>query len=372
MNTSYKLQVTSYKLQVVLSAFCFLLSAFCFLPGSLFAQKQSYGHHTKLFETKNFKVSAKDLLEVNTHYTGVTFQAWDKNEIDFTTTVTMEYGTEKDMEKLLNSINISTNQTGKKVNYKLTLNSPGNKNYSFTIALLVKIPQDIFLKITSSFGDVDIENLRNDLKADISYGNINIENLYGNNNTIKLQYGNLKLGQTNNLALDIQFSEGQVKEALGTFQLNSRFNTIKIDRADFIDLLSAHDNISIRKNIGKIEGKMEFGKLKIKNLNSSCIFKKFSFSDINIDEVSNSFTNITILSNYSNLMLNVSKEQSFAFDYSGSFTTFKEQNVKLNDAIFEAGSNTIAMSGYYGKNADSRKKIKIEASYGTVSLFEQK
>jgi hypothetical protein len=45
--------------------------------------------------------------------------------------------------------------------------------------------------------------------------------------------------------------------------------------------------------------------------------------------------------------------------------------MRLNDATFEAGNNSLQMSGIYGKNYDSGKKVTIDARYGSVSLFEK-
>ncbi|MCL2246828.1 MAG: DUF4097 domain-containing protein [Lentimicrobiaceae bacterium] len=350
-------------------ALCLLLSAFCLLSISLFAQKQKPAYQSKVF-TKSFIVNAKDLLEVNTRYADVVFQTWDKNEVVFTTTISINSGTEKDLENLLNCTDIITNQMQKKISFKLTLDCSGKKVNNFNIDIVIKMPQDIFLETTSSYGDTKITNLRNDFNAEISYGDLNIENLLGNNNTVKVRYGDFNLEQAKNIALDIQYSDVKMKEISGTLHFNSRFNTIKIDKAYSIDLSSAYDDISIRNSIDKIEGKMEYGKLKIRSLKSSCIFNKFSYSDININEVLPSFTHITLLSVHSNLTLNVPIDQSFAFEYFGKFTNFKDQNIKLNDAAFEAGSNTLELSGFYGKNQTSGKKIKISASFGTVSLFE--
>jgi len=352
-----------------LFVFSLLLSTFCFLPTSLFAQRQKSASQTKVF-TKNFTVNAKDQLDMNTRYADVTFQTWDKNEIDFTTTITMNNGTEKDMESLINCIYITTNQIGKKISYKLTLDCSGKKVNNYNIDILVKIPQDIFLETISSYGDVEVPSLHNDFKAEIAYGDLKIENLLGNNNTMKIRYGDLQLEEVKNLSLDMQYGDLKMQEILGVIQLNSRFNTIKINKAFSINLSSAYDDISIQNSIDKIEGEMMYGKLKIKSLKNSCMLKKFSYSDIIINEVMPSFTNITLLSTYSNLKLNVPKDQSFAFDYSGKFTKFTEQNIKLSDATFEAGSNSLEISGFYGKNRDSGKSVKITASFGTLSLFE--
>ena len=369
---SFQLQVTSYKLQVTSYAFCLLLSAFCFLPVSVIAQKsnQKIETRTEVF-TKNFKVNAKDILEVHTSFTKVVFQEWDKNEVDFTTTVTLNRATEKDMAQLLNAIKITTNQSGKKTNYKLSLSGNNlNKIGNYEINLLVKMPKDIFLNITSSFGNVELEDAFNNFNADIDFGDITIKNLYGNKNVVNITQGKLKMEQADELTLNMSFSTANMLK-VDMLKLNSSFSTLKMERAKEIELNSSQDKISINNSVEKIKGEVDFGTLKIGSLKYSFICTKFSFSKITIDEIQRSFTNINIVSSQSTIVLNVPRDQSFAFDYSGSFTKFKDEDIRLNDATFKGGSNSVQMSGFYGKNRDSGKKIKIEASFGSVSLFER-
>jgi len=346
--------------------FCFL----AFLPSTLLAQKlKTMSTQQKVF-TKSYMVNSKDVLNIKAKFTHITFAEWDKNEVCFTTTVSLKNGTENDMERLLKAINITINQTGKNISYKLTLSEEKLKD--FEINLLVSMPRDIFLRIENSFGNTEIGDMMNNFNATISFGDLTIEHLRGRDNSIELKHGNLKLEKAENLSFDVQFSEGKIKE-VSTLKLNSRFNTIKIEKAKSVFLRpSAHDNISILNSVEKMEGEMEFGELKIKSLVHSCIFDKFSFSNIKINEVLKSFTTIHFSSSkHSTLILNVPSSLSFAFDYAGSFTDFKDTNIKLNESSFEASGNSIEMSGIYGKDNPSGKSVKIRASFGTVSLFER-
>jgi hypothetical protein len=89
-----------------------------------------------------------------------------------------------------------------------------------------------------------------------------------------------------------------------------------------------------------------------------------------ISKVLSSFTDINIVSSHSSLTLNVSTDLSFAFNYSGSFSTFNDQNnMKLNNATFKADNNSCQMDGIYGKDSNSGKRVKIVASFGNVKLF---
>jgi len=371
-----------------------LLSAFCFLSaGELFAQKQKTDTQTKVF-TKNFIVNSKDLVEVNTNYTTVVFQEWDKNEVDFTTTITLKKATEKEMEKLLEGLDLTQKQFGKRVSYHLSLSYSGKKRGScnlpdnYEINLLVKIPKDIFLDITTRYGNVELINAHNDFKAnitygnlfaenllgnsnkiDIKYGNLDIDNLHGNNNRIIIRYGKFNMRKVSHLSMEANYAKGNVHE-VEILKLDSKYCTIHFDIIKILNISSCYDKIFINKQIDEIEGTMRYGTLSISSLGKSCVFRSFSYSKINIDEVLESFTDITLLSSYSNILLNIPKNQSFMFDYNGRYTKFKNDDIRLNEAIFRAESSSVQMKGLYGKNQESGKTVKIEASYGTVSLFE--
>jgi len=330
-------------------------------------------------------------LEINTNYTKVTFQEWDKNEIDFTTTVTLKNATEKTMEQVLNGLNITHRQLGKKVTYNLTFNYSNDRNRQNTIEgleinLLVKIPKDIFLDVTTRYGNVKVANVHNDFNVNIAYGNLNVENLFGNNNTIDIKYGNLNIdnlfgsnnkiilkygkfsiGYAAHLSFDVMYSSGSLNEA-GTLKLNSKYCTIKIDLIKSLELTSGYDKISIQNSIDNLKGEMRYGTLTIGSLKYSFIID-LSYSRVTIGEVLASFTNINILAHHSNIVLNIPKDQSFAFDYSGRYTDFKDKNVKWNYATFEAGNNSLQISGFYGNNQNSGKTVKIQATYGSMALF---
>jgi hypothetical protein len=359
--------LTAYRLP--LAAYLIPLFAFCLLSGTLFAQQ------LKNIQTAEFgdilKANPKDVLTVDTKFTKVIFQEWEKNEMEFTTTVTMRRATEKEFGKLLLCVNRTHQQLEKNTTYKLRLNDSYGKTNNFEIVLVVKIPKDIFINIESSFGDVEMPNVLNDFKANVDFGNLNIQKLSGNSNKIKIVQGKLTIGQVNHLSLDASFSQVSIND-VGAINLNSDFSTIKIDVAKQITLSSKQDKVHILNNIDKIEGTMSFGTLKIKSLKQTCVFRDFSFSKVTIEEVLKSFTNITFIASQSTIALNIPEDLSFKFDYSGSFTKFRdENNIKLNEVVFKASNNSTQMSGIYGKNSDSGKTVKIHASFGSVSLFEK-
>ena len=377
------------------SSYLFLLFSlllFSLLPCTVLAQKQQKRDiQTEVF-TEKFTVNPKDILETNTSYTKITFQEWDKNEIEFTTTVTLKQAMEKTIDQVLNGLTITTKQLGKKVTYNSTFNySDINKRNKLDIEgleinLLIKIPKDIFLRVTSRYGSVKVPTVLHDFNADILYGSLTGDNLLGNKNIIDIKYGNLNmnklLGSKNlitlkysklninhadHLSLDVKYCNVSLDE-VGALKLDSKYCTLKIGTLKSLELTSGYDKISIQNSIDNLQGEIRYGTLKIGSLKYS-FYLDLSYSKVNIDEVLASFTKIVILSNQSNIVLNIPKDQSFEFDYSGRYTGFKDKDVRWNYATFDASGNSLQMSGFYGNNRNSGKSVRISASYGSVSLF---
>jgi len=351
---------------------CFLLAACCLLPRLSVAQtNQKPEPQTKVFTT-SYAVKAKDLLNINTTYTNIIFQEWDKNEAKFITTVTLQKATEKDMEDLLKNVSITSHQSDNKIFYSLSFSevtiTKKNNNFDngYEINLLVKVPRDIFLEIESRYGNVELGNIYNDFNATITYGNLKAENMFGANNHIDIRYGSLSVKEVSSLTLD------------------SKYSTLSFGSIKSLLFTSDYGTISVQNQIDKIEGVMRYGTLTLNSLKTSCMLSNFAYSKITIGSVLSSFTNINISATYSHIKLNIPLEQSFTFDYSGGLTDFIDRNIKITngvyfkgkpwnikEAFFQSGSRTIEMKGMYGMDSNSKKTVTIKAYYGSVSVFKR-
>jgi len=401
------LQITSYKLQVTI--FCF--SAFmllCLLPQASFAQKsQIFNDQNKVIRNK-FTVQPKDLLEINTDHVKIVVEESKDNEVCFITTITLNKSSKADMENLLNAIQISNNQSGNKISYNFRVDWSGkaktnNLHGSTEITLTIYAPKDIFYDIKARWGSVKMQNVHNDFNATVSYGSLTAEDLFGNKNYIKVNYGSLKMEDLNgtqnhvvvnygnykiykagNLTLDVNYSNGELSDG-GSINLSSGYSNLKFGTVKSLAFSSAYDVISIQNQIFDLKGEMKYGTLNIKSLGNSCSLTSFSYSKITFSEGLKTFSTIQISASNSEMNLNIPVDQSFAFDFSGRYTNYKDNNLKITDGVYfkekklwkldemfyEYNSRTIKMSGNYGKNHNSGKSVKLETRYGTVSLFER-
>jgi hypothetical protein len=402
--------------------FCLLLSAFCLLPGTLSAQiieeppapiikelparqtemfrgsprsaallSQAFHGQQKVFREK-FIVHPKDKIVIDTDNVKIMVEEHEKNEIVFITTVMLSKSTKEDMENLIKALQMSNKQSGKTITYNLNIDWSGkaktNNLAGLTeITLKIYAPKDVVYDIKARRGDVEMESVRNDFNATITYGNLRAEDLLGNKNNIDIRYGNLTMedlhGNFNNvvirygkfkifkaehLDLDIGYAQGEINNA-GLLKLDSKYCTVKLGSVKSLAFDSGYDQISIQNQIEKINGEMKYGTLTVNSLKISCILPVFAYSKITINKVLKSFTDINISASNSNIKLNIPKDQSFAFEFSGRYTDFKDKNAKWNHTIFEEGSNSLQMSSTFGKDSNSGKSVKINARYGSVSLF---
>ncbi|MDR0206648.1 MAG: hypothetical protein LBI45_05270 [Bacteroidales bacterium] len=375
----------------------FYLSALLFFcTSTLFAQKNQILNNQNKVIREKFSIQSKDIIELNTNYVkNITIEESDSNEVVFITTITLNKSSKENFDNLMKAIKISNKQSGKTITYTFDIDWSGrSKTNNLTgitdITLKIFAPKDVLYDITARYGNVKVENVYNDFRANIAYGNLDAHDLLGNNNKIEIKYGNLtmedfrgsrnqvvikygkfKIFKAEHLGLDIKYSQGDIINA-GMLRLDSKYCTVTLNTVKNLIFTSGYDKITIQKSIEKIEGDMKYGTLTLKSLKSSCVLNPFSYSKITIEEVLNSFTNIFITdATHSNIFLNIPREESFAFDYSGRYTDFKDKNIRLNEATFSSDNYTTGMQGIYGKKLASDKKVKISARYGSVSLFER-
>jgi len=375
------------KIQITL----LFLVALCFLSNVLNAQKNQVLHNQNRVITQQFSVNPKDLLEIDTRNVKVVVEEWGKKEISFITTLTLHKSTKEDMENLMKALKLTNKQSGKSVSYYLRIDWSGDKKtnnlHGLTeITLEIKAPKDIYYKIMAQHGDVEMESIHNNFNATIAYGNLNVENIFGNKNNIEIKYGNLtmedlhgnnnliaiKYGKFNiykadHLNLDVKYAQGKIQKT-GVLKIDSKYCNLVFDSGASLIVSSGYDKISFQNSIDNIKGDMKYGTFLIGSLKYT-FNVDLSYSKLKIDEVLPSFSNISILSRHSDILLNIPKEQSFNIDYSGKYTQFKDEKEKWNYTAFEAGSNSLQMSGFYGTNPNSKKNVSIQAVYGSVSLF---
>ena len=236
----------------------------------------------------------------------------------------------------------------------------------------VKMPKHIALKLANRYGNTKINEMTGPVSLDIKYGNLTAGRLLRGNekpwNSLNLAYGKgtieelgwmtinirytskLEITKSTAILLDSKYSKlalGETSSVLG----ESKYDNIKIDKIRNLDLDNGYTDVSI----GTLDTKLRY---------------EGSYGSFSVENIPADFESIDLAARYMGVKLGIAENASYELDghvrYGG--LRYNEDNFKFNRRIVE--NNSTEVSGIVGKNDSPKSRVKIEASYGTVKLYQ--
>jgi len=176
----------------------------------------------------------------------------------------------------------------------------------------ISLPDDIPLDIENRFGDVYLDARSGNVKIDIKNGNIVAKDLTGEENRIKLQFGQADLAKVNVGNLDISFGQLFLTEGKDVF-LKSNGAVVRIDRVDALELSANLGEIKVEE-VDVLTGGYTSTKVTVGRLNKSAELDIKAAIGFEIEEVAPGFEGIVITGNFTALNLGFHEEASFNID----------------------------------------------------------
>ena len=302
---------------------------------------------TKTF-TKTYSVGKNDQLSIDNTYGKVTVNTWNKNEFKVDVEIKADANDQADAQKMLDDVSISDNKDGSNIQFKTNFTE---KNHSWTISdnngkytihrvridYVVYMPSKNALSISNKYGATTLPDFDGKLTINNSYGALvakklsnpqnEISTKYGSavietltGSDLKVSYGSLDLGTTDNLKVDLSYSPAKIAN------------------------IKTSGNINVRYGGG-----------------------------VKIGAIDKNLKNLTVNNNYSSVTLGVANEQNLDFDISVRYGSFNygDNKVTVTDKTptdNEHGWNpTTTYKGHLGKGS-SEKVITIKSTYGSVKF----
>lgn len=145
----------------------------------------------------------------------------------------------------------------------------------------ISIPNDFKTELINKYGQLNISDLKAELRADNRYGSMLVENIEAPVE-VELDYGKSEIyNLASTLDLKTSYSENIIKDVAGEFDLESAYGFTKIENLDSalsynsryggaeitsaadIDLNSRYTGISFRDIAGKISADIEYGEIRL-------------------------------------------------------------------------------------------------------------
>ncbi|OHX65927.1 DUF4097 family beta strand repeat-containing protein [Flammeovirga pacifica] len=296
-------------------------------------------------------INANSLLNISNRYGDINIEtSKDINKVTIEIILEAWHSSKSKAENTLSSLSISDNSSGNNISFKTNTpsNSSINDRKGFKITYNIKAPTSININLINKFGGIFSDDIDGKAFIEVSYGNLTIKELRNEDNEIIIKYGNG----------DIDFIE---KASLDTKYLGK----LNIGQANELEVTDSYGNINLG-TAGIISGSSKYSNLNISILKGQLDYK-IGYGNINIEEVSKSFSGINASSSYGSIKLNFNTNTEFSYEAYVRYGSFKS-NLSTIENYYQVEQNTSSEFKGFNLKRNSENKVYLKASYGSLKI----
>jgi hypothetical protein len=270
--------------------------------------------------TKTYAVGTNDRIRLENRFGELKILTWDKAEIKVEITMTSKGSTDVRAQEILDFITIEDSKSGDAISFKTKIKSNNTKNgdkkykdEGFSINYLVHMPSKSHLQTFNEFGPTIIP----DYNGEIS---------------VTSKFGDLKTGKlTNPKKVNVEFGTATI-ESMSDGELEIKFSRAIVD-----------------------------------NLNGSvnAVFQHCNGIQLNLD---NNLRNVVIKNDFTNLLLNVTKNLSANFDINTHFGNFSNKTDFDITQEKETRKGPTFKQRFSGKSGNGGTNFKISTEFGEITV----
>jgi len=355
------------------------------------------GEFTKTIK-ETFAIEANTRIEAVNKHGDMQVHTWDKNEVSFEVTVTVEAKTEADAQDELERIEVEfTNIPGvvraetvweEKENKKrwsfFDWSSWGNWNgwedgNKIRVDYAIYMPAANVVDLSNKYGNVTFPTLENDAKFTVKYGNmtgervggsLNLEMGYGDadvqsvggESQVYVKYGKFRGETLQSVDIDSKYSKIYLENThdirtnskydhyklgeINNLRSDGKYDDFEIDKANNIEIDSKYSDYQIREMTGEGDFDMEYGDAKVKNMGKN-------FGTLQID------------GSYADFTFYMCCDAAYDVDAESSYGDLDFSDER-HLGIHKKGADK-EVEGYVG-SSDSGNRIRARLRYGSLRI----
>jgi hypothetical protein len=327
---------------------------------------------------KEYAAGPEKALDISNKYGDVVIESWDKDQIVIDVKVTVELPSKERAEKLLSYIDIEFSEEGDVVKARTSIDEKfsftgwGGESKRFSIDYNVKMPVKNSLTLANRYGNTKINELAGLVNLDIKYGNLTAGKLTRGNvkpwNSLTLAYGKGSIEEAGWMNITIRYTGNMDITKSTAILLDSKYSKMSFGETSSVLGESKYDNIRIEK-IRNLDLENGYSDVKIGTLTTKLRFEG-SYGSFSIENIPADFESVNVEAHYMGVKLGLAENANYELDghvrYGG--LKYNEDNFKFNRRVVE--NNSTEVSGIIGKEESPKAKVNVEASYGTVRLYQ--
>jgi hypothetical protein len=196
---------------------------------------------------RTFETSTAPQLSIDNSFGDITIKKHKQSIIDVLIEINVVPKKSRDYDKVKDKVHIEINEVGDRVELTTVNDLNGMSTEELEIDYTVSIPENTSLEIRNQFGDVWIEGTEGKVYARVQHGDFFCGNVGGSENSIKVQFGELRLQSMKDAELETQHGDFRASR-LQNVEVEIQFGDAEIDEIDGeLDIDIQHSDLSIEK-----------------------------------------------------------------------------------------------------------------------------
>lgn len=211
-------------LALVLSLFTWTI-----LTSSGYAQKE----YSKDYN-EEFTVEQGAILKTESSFSELVISTWNKNSIQVKITAVVKAKNEKNAEDLIDKLTVKIRGASDEVYVSTDVDNTwnwGGKNKADQLEVEIHIhaPAHVRLRVSHSFGDVEIDSFSGNSRVEVEYGALEAESLSGIDNELEVGFGSGQIESFGGGEIDFQYGEGQIGSISHSTDIECAYGDIEIE-----------------------------------------------------------------------------------------------------------------------------------------------
>lgn len=278
---------------------------------------------------RSFKTTNNPDLSIKNSFGDIKIEKHNLDMIEVLVEITVVPKKSRDYERVKDKVRIDIKESVDKIELTTINELNGMSTEDMEINYTVSIPEKTSLEIRNQFGDVWIEGTAGTIYARIQHGDFYCGDVSGTDNSVKVQFGELRLESMKDAELETQHGDFRA-ETLENVELDVQFGDAEIDR---------------------IEGKMKFS---------------IQHSDLSVDALGKNLIELKIDAQFSDIDISADAWDDYYVELEGSFSDFSMPSSLKSLINYESKDMHSKEYRINEKNRD--RKIIIDANHSDVDF----
>ncbi|GEM_PF-2072667 len=339
----------------------------------LSAVSQTRGVELSQTITKNFTFNRNQILEIKNKYGKIHVNSWDKSQASIKIVITSKANNRDNAQRRLDEVEIRERTFGQKIQLETII--PDNIVARVMTDRGVKVSYEIYmpkyglLEIENKYGDVYLSERDANVDIEISYGKLIANRLAGQNNALKLSFGDSDIAYIGGGDIGCSFVQRLYIGEAKTLNLKTNSTSVNIGQVD---------KLTFNGNLGKMEideadlvsGNFSSTLFSIAKLNKSLNMVIKYAPSFQIHQIAADFTSIRIESSLSPIQLRFHEKATFLLDAQMEFGSISKNATRQSNLTESKEGNFNISKGKIGSGNKPNSKVYIRGKYGSLKISQ--